>query len=89
MSGEMSDGRGAIYGALIGAAIAVIIAAGGFLYQSGQINGHLETLEERELRIEDKVDKIYDQQVELRERTVRIEEHLNGSFRSAKAHGPR
>ena len=80
MGAPAGDARGQIYAALIGAGVAVAIAIGSFIYQSGQLSSHLESLESREERIEAKVDVIQRDMTELRIRTVRIEEHLNGSF---------
>ena len=80
MGALAGDARGQIYAALIGAGVAVAIAIGGFVYQTGQLNSHLESLEHRETRIEAKVDVIQRDVTDLRIRTVRIEEHLRGSF---------
>ena len=68
--------RGQIYAALIGAGLALAIAVGGFLIQSGRVNGHLDSLEYREKRVEAKIDVMAEDVVALRERTARIEEHL-------------
>ena len=71
-----TDSRGQIYAALIGAGLALAIAVAGFVHQNGQISAHLEGLEYRERRIEGKVDLVYDEVVDLRERTARIEERI-------------
>lgn len=73
------DYKGQIYAALIGAGIALAIAVGGFLYQNGQVESSLASLDYREQRIEAKVDLVYEEVVELRERTARIEERLRSS----------
>ena len=77
-----------IFAAVIGAGMALAIAVGGFLYQNGQINGHLESLDYREQRIEDKVDMVYAEVVDLRERNARIEERLRNSFSSRASTWP-
>ena len=76
----VKESNGQIYAAVIGAAMALAIAVGGFLYQNGQINGHLESLDYRESRIEEKVDMVYEEVVDLRERTARIEERVSSSY---------
>ena len=76
------ESNGQIYAAIIGAAIALAIAVGGFLFQNGQVNGHLESLDYREERIETKVDMVYEEVVDLRERTARIEERVGSSYTS-------
>ena len=88
MGAPAGDARGQIYAALIGAVAAIAIAVGGFVYQTGQLNGHLDSLEQREQRIETKVDEIQRDTTDLRVRTARIEEHLNGSFRPRADAGP-
>ena len=68
--------RGQILAAAIGAGMALAIAIGGFLYQHGEVTGHLDNLDYREKRIEAKVDLVYQEVVDLRERTARIEARL-------------
>ena len=69
--------KGQIMAAAIGAGMALAIAIGGFLYQNGQVTGHLDNLDYREKRIEGKLDLVYQEVVDLRERTARIEARLN------------
>ena len=78
------ESKGPVNSAVLGAAIAVAIALGGWLYQNGQLNGHLDSLEYREQRIEEKVDMVYEEVVELRERTARIEEQLRSASASRR-----
>ena len=80
MGAPAGDSRGQIYAALIGAGVAMAVAIGGFVYQTGQLSSHLESLEYREQRIEAKVDTMQRDVTDLRIHTARIEEHLNGSF---------
>ena len=82
------ESRTQLYAAVIGAGMALAIAVGGFLYQNGQLNGHLEGLDYREQRLEQKMDMVYEEVVELRERNARIEEHLRGSFSSRSVGWP-
>ena len=76
----MHESRMQIYAAVIGALMALAIAIGGFLYQNGQLNGHIETLDYREKRIEQKVDMVYEEVVALREWTARTGEQLRFSL---------
>ena len=80
MANETKGGQ--INSAVIGAAVAVAIALGGFLYQNGQLNGALDSLEYREQRIESKVDLVYEELVDLRERNARLEEQVRISLAS-------
>ena len=65
-----------IKAALIGAGVAMAIAIGGYLVQSGRVDAHLESLEYREQRIEDKIDVIAGDVSELRAGYARLEERL-------------
>ena len=80
------ESRMQIYAAVIEALVALAIAVGGFRYQNGQLNGHLESLDYREQRIEQKLDMVYKEAVDLHERTARIEEQIRFSF-SSRAEG--
>ena len=76
----------AIKAALIGAGVAIALAIGGYLVQSGRVDAHLDALEYREQRIEDKIDVIAGDVSELRAGYARLEERLR--VRTDLSHSP-
>ena len=82
------DSKSQIYAAAIGAGVALAIAVGGFLYQTGLMTGHLERIEVKLDHQEQRMDMVYDEVVEQRVRTARIEEQLRGPLASRNAARP-